>query len=223
MKRSFASFRRGPLAALAVLIVFGVWAVACELPPSRDDDPLLAGWHSLSFGREVEMQAMPRHPDEAIVEKFMRQRVEVGPFFTWSDDDLARFDRNQIDMVRFRVSPGRELQIVFSIGGIDNCPAFFGCTAYVLTLQDGEWRLLTSFRVANEGSGRSAFTVAARPFFVRPMLDSASGGSQELEYGRRILVRPVNQGRPTFVGRTSAVFWDGTEWNVGCWRLCEHR
>lgn len=218
MKPSSSRLRSGPLAALAGLIALGVWAVAVEPPPMSGHDPLLVGSYPLNFGRYVRLEPMSGHPDEAVVEAFLRRRDESSPFFGWPH--VERLDRGQIDMGRFRVEPGREREIVFVVRGVDACVHFYGCTGYVLTrTANREWTLLTTFDVEGNGLG---FTVAARPFWARPMLPSGTG-LQELDHGPRILVRPVNSGRPTFVGRIYATYWNGTQWKFACRQLCEHR
>lgn len=209
----------GPLAALASLIALGVWAVASQLPPGRAGESLLPGHYAMDFVRDIELTPMPGHPDAKIVETFLRRRDYDGPFFGWSDAEIERYDRSRINIGRFRVTPGSELQIVLALADNDYCPWFFGCPGVVLSKQNDEWVILTTFR---SPSGVH-FTIATRPFWARPSLDPSTGGSQELEYGRRILIQPAKAGRPTLVGPTSAIFWDGTEWRVGCWQLCEHR
>lgn len=219
MKRSFGRLQLGPLAALLGLIALGVWAVASELPPARDDDPLLAQRYPLDFGRQIDLKPMPGHSDEAIVEAFIRRRDDPDPFVDWSDEEIEQYDRSRIHVGRFRVQPGGETQIVVALADSEYCTWFFGCRAGVLFKTAESWEILTSF-YATSGV---VFTVATRPFWARPSLDFGTGGSGELQFGSRILVRPVNRGRPTFVGPTWAVFWDGTDWKVGCWQLCELR
>lgn len=227
MKRSSCEFHRGPLAALVGLIALGVGAVAVAPPPYTegvpspyvDDDPLLAGTYPLDFGLEIELLPMTVHPDAPIAETYIRRRDVTESFFGWSDDDLDRFDRGQIDMGRFRVEPAGEPQIVLVVRNNNNCSIMFGCAAHVLTRQNDEWVMLTTFDVTSSGRG---FTVAVRPFWVRPTLESGSG-RQELDHGPRMVVQPLNAGRPTFVGDIYAIFWDGTQWKSGCWQRCESR
>ncbi|MFM7346675.1 MAG: hypothetical protein ACKO1J_15065, partial [Tagaea sp.] len=95
----------GPLAALAALTALSVWAAASQLPPSRADDPLLSGVYSLNFGREIVLQPMRNHPDEAIIEAFLRRRDEKSPFIDWSNDDLERIDRRDIYTSRLQIEP----------------------------------------------------------------------------------------------------------------------
>ncbi|MCM0022020.1 MAG: hypothetical protein NBV67_18685 [Tagaea sp.] len=218
MSGSLTSPRFGPLAALAALTALGVWAAASQLPPSRADDPTLARAYAMDFGKNIELAPMPGHPDASIVESLIRRRNYEEPFFSWSEEDVERYDRSRIHLTRFRIAPGGEPQIVMALVDRDFCTAFFGCPGAVLTKQGPHWVTLTTF----DSPSGVHFTVATRPFWARPTIEGGPG-IQELEYGRRVLVQPAKAGRPTFVGRTSAVFWDGTEWQVGCWQRCESR